>query len=164
MVIVLPDSVRNYMTKFLSKDWMIEKKFLELSEYNQEDHILNGKNIDFNSFQQASVLKTDATIQQAIDEFKNGAKAVVLANEKAITGVVFENKLVAALTNKKLKGTDLASKSQTKDFVDVPDSITTVQLERLLERNTSVFIVSKNADETIKGIVVASPRDLLNLF
>lgn len=33
-VVLLPDSIRNYMTKFLSKDWMIENKFLELSEYD----------------------------------------------------------------------------------------------------------------------------------
>lgn len=34
IVVILPDNVRNYMTKFLSKDWMIENKFLPLSEYS----------------------------------------------------------------------------------------------------------------------------------
>lgn len=28
-VVILPDSVRNYMSKFLSKDWMIEHGFME---------------------------------------------------------------------------------------------------------------------------------------
>jgi len=28
VVVILPDGVRNYMTKFLSKDWMIENKFI----------------------------------------------------------------------------------------------------------------------------------------
>ena len=31
-VVILPDSVRNYMTKFLSNDWMIAEGF-----YNAED-------------------------------------------------------------------------------------------------------------------------------
>ena len=32
VVVILPDSVRNYMTKYLSDDWMIEKGFLNPSE------------------------------------------------------------------------------------------------------------------------------------
>jgi cystathionine beta-synthase len=34
VVVIFPDNVRNYMTKFLSKDWMIENKFLPLTEYS----------------------------------------------------------------------------------------------------------------------------------
>jgi cystathionine beta-synthase len=32
MVVLLPDSVRNYMTKFLSDDWMVSNDFLDPSE------------------------------------------------------------------------------------------------------------------------------------
>lgn len=32
VVVVLPDSVRNYMTKYLSDTWMIEKNFLKPPE------------------------------------------------------------------------------------------------------------------------------------
>ena len=32
VVVILPDSVRNYMTKYLSDDWMIENGFLSPSE------------------------------------------------------------------------------------------------------------------------------------
>ena len=32
VVVILPDSVRNYMTKYLSDEWMIEKGFLSPSE------------------------------------------------------------------------------------------------------------------------------------
>jgi hypothetical protein len=38
----MPDGVRNYMTKFLNKDWMIENKFLPLDEYNDPKHPLHG--------------------------------------------------------------------------------------------------------------------------
>ena len=44
VVVVLPDNVRNYMTKFLSKDWMIEKDFIPRTEYDNpersEEHTL----------------------------------------------------------------------------------------------------------------------------
>lgn len=29
VVVILPDNVRNYLTKFLSDDWMKERKFIE---------------------------------------------------------------------------------------------------------------------------------------
>ena len=32
VVVVLPDSVRNYMTKYLSDNWMIEKDFIKPAE------------------------------------------------------------------------------------------------------------------------------------
>lgn len=32
VVVVLPDSVRNYMTKHLSDNWMIEKDFMKAPE------------------------------------------------------------------------------------------------------------------------------------
>lgn len=46
VVVLFPDNVRNYMTKFLSKDWMIENKFLPLSEYDNKDHPLTEKKLD----------------------------------------------------------------------------------------------------------------------
>ena len=37
LVVILVDGLRNYMTKHLSKDWMIENKFLSVNEYNDEN-------------------------------------------------------------------------------------------------------------------------------
>ncbi len=41
MVVVLADNVRNYLTKHLSKPWMIENGFIPYEELNEEDHPLN---------------------------------------------------------------------------------------------------------------------------
>jgi cystathionine beta-synthase len=34
-VIILPDGVRNYMTKFLSDEWMISHKFMESTSHEK---------------------------------------------------------------------------------------------------------------------------------
>jgi cystathionine beta-synthase len=34
VVIILPDSIRNYMTKFLNDDWMLENEFISQEEYD----------------------------------------------------------------------------------------------------------------------------------
>ncbi len=41
MVVVFVDGVRNYMTKLLSKDWMIENKFISVHEYDKQDSPYN---------------------------------------------------------------------------------------------------------------------------
>jgi len=46
LVVILVDGLRNYMTKHLSKDWMIENKFLPLSEYNDENCKFKGKKLN----------------------------------------------------------------------------------------------------------------------
>ena len=33
---ILPDSIRNYMTKFLSSDWMVTNGFMDWSYYKDE--------------------------------------------------------------------------------------------------------------------------------
>jgi len=42
VVVVLADHLRNYITKFVTKEWMIEKGFYELSELADESHRLKG--------------------------------------------------------------------------------------------------------------------------
>ena len=34
VAIIFPDSIRNYMTKYLSNDWMIENNFMEVLHNN----------------------------------------------------------------------------------------------------------------------------------
>lgn len=42
IVVVMSDSVRNYITKFLSKEWCIENKMLPYDELKEKDHPFNG--------------------------------------------------------------------------------------------------------------------------
>ena len=42
VVVVFSDGIRNYLTKFLSKEWCIENKFLPEDELKQADHPFSG--------------------------------------------------------------------------------------------------------------------------
>ena len=42
VVCVLADGVRNYITKFLSKEWCVENKLLPYDELKETDHPFNG--------------------------------------------------------------------------------------------------------------------------
>jgi len=43
VVLVFSDSIRNYITKFLSKEWCVENQILPYSELKEEGNPYNGR-------------------------------------------------------------------------------------------------------------------------
>ncbi len=76
VVCLFVDSVRNYITKFINDDWMLENGFLENEEYDKkyfeeykyygEDKIV--KDIDITKVKPVSI---NASIKETLEEFKN---------------------------------------------------------------------------------------------
>lgn len=46
IVVVLADNIRNYLTKHLSKEWMIEVGFIPYEELNDPSHPLTNRPLD----------------------------------------------------------------------------------------------------------------------
>lgn len=119
MVVIMPDGVRNYLTKLLSKDWMIVNKFLPLSEYDDPKHKLHGLGFEKLNLSPVKYYDEKLTVGEALAEFKKGSHGVAIVNKNKIDRVVFEQKLLEAIANKKLTVGDLALKAGTKEFPSV---------------------------------------------
>ena len=119
MVVVLPDGVRNYLTKLLSKDWMIVNKFLPLSEYDDPNHKLHGLGFEKLNLTPVTYYDENVTVGQAIADIKKGSLGVPIVKNKKIERVVFEQKLLESINSKNLKAEDLAFKGSTKEFASV---------------------------------------------
>lgn len=76
---------------------------------------------------------------------------------------MLQNKFLQLVVNKGLKGNDDAKKFMIKDFVIVPHTLDLAQLERLLERNSVVFI-EKRANGNLEHVYAASPKDMIRLI
>lgn len=123
IVVIFPDSVRNYMTKFLSSEWMVENKFLPLEELNTENHKLSKFGVDVLNLKKVEHKNCQLTLAEAIAllQQENNYHGVPILNETQtkIQGVVFEDKLMQAFFNKNLDKGCLATRAMTKDFVAV---------------------------------------------
>ncbi|CAD8153187.1 unnamed protein product [Paramecium pentaurelia] len=158
IVIILPDNIRNYITKHLSKTWMIENKFIPYDELKETGHPLAGRPItDLNLHDIQSLDVTTATIGQCLEILKT-QPAVPLQENGKLLSVVFEKKILAGIVNKKLNHADLAKKVHSKEFVLVPNTLDLNQLERIVERHDVVFV--EDGDK----LKYVTPRDLLGLF
>jgi len=161
-VVILPDSVRNYMTKFLNKDWMIENKFMSTDEYLDSNHPLSGvswKTLGVEAVKHFEDSKL--TVGEALEIFGKGARIIPLTEHGRVKGVVWPHKLMGAIVNKKLTKSDLASKAMVKDFALVGQDIDLCQAERFVERNPVLLIETRKGEKEIETLYAVTPSDVL---
>ena len=121
IVVIFPDSIRNYMTKFLSTEWMVENKFLALDALDTKEHKLSKFSIDVLGLKKIECQDLSLTVGKAMEIFQQdehylGIPILDETNTK-VKGVVFEEKLMQAFFNKNLDKMSPAFKAMTKDFV-----------------------------------------------
>ena len=164
VVCVFSDSIRNYITKFLSTEWCIENKFLPYDLLKEEGHIFNGITIDQLNLPDVEAFE-DSTIKQAKEIFEKGAKIIPLKRSNGdLYGAIFPQKFVAAINLKKLKLEDSAIKTKFNDFVVVPNTLDVAQLEKLLERNDAVLVETRNENNERTRLQVATIYDTLKFI
>jgi len=66
MVVVLPDNLRNYMTKHINKEWCIEKGILPLTDLKEPSHPLGGISIDKLNLTPVKTWTGEETIEEAL--------------------------------------------------------------------------------------------------
>jgi cystathionine beta-synthase len=74
VVVIFVDSVRNYMTKFLNDDWMLENGFTEQEEYDKkyfnEDIYGKGHSIKELALEKVNTVNSEDNVRYVLEEFK----------------------------------------------------------------------------------------------
>lgn len=171
-VVILPDSVRNYMSKFLSDKWMVEKGFL-----NEEDLMVkkpwwwNLKLQALNLSAPLTVLPT-VTCQRTIKILneKGFDQAPVVDEEGLILGMVTLGNMLACILAGKIKVSDPLSKVLYKQFKQIRLNDNLGKLSRILETDHFALVVHEQIQymtdgspclkQMVFGVVTAV--DLLN--
>ena len=115
VVLVFADSIRNYLTKFVSKEWMVEKGLMPYEELTQPDHPLNHQNLEDLHLPTVEAHE-DLTVKQAQELFNQGHKLIPLRVGEKVGAVITPKRFLMAVAAKKLKGDDSARKTLTNDF------------------------------------------------
>ncbi|XP_022104066.1 cystathionine beta-synthase-like isoform X1 [Acanthaster planci] len=173
-VVILPDSVRNYMTKFLSDDWMVEKGFMDVEHEGHNPEKEWWWNL------KVAVLKIDApltvlptvTCQEGINIMKREGfdQLPVVGESGEVLGVVTLGSLMSHMIAGRVKPTTLVEGILYKQFKKVTLDSTLGQLSRILDHDHFVLVThnqklySGEEGFTSKEVIVGiSTRiDLLN--
>ncbi|KAG5833532.1 hypothetical protein ANANG_G00276900 [Anguilla anguilla] len=171
-VVILPDSIRNYMSKFLSDNWMFQKGFLR-----EEDIMVskpwwwNQKVQGLNLSAPLTVLPT-VTCQKTIRILKENAfdQAPVVDESGLILGMVTLGNMLSTVLAGKVKPSDPVSKVLYKQFKQVRLTDNLGKLSRILETDHFALVVHEQIQyltdgapclrQMVFGVVTA--MDLLN--
>jgi len=152
-VVILPDSIRNYMTKHLSDEWMIEQGFGNLINLDQSDMIPDAQASGWwNSSVGDLPLPTPCTVTpdmscEAVVKLlrEEGFDQLPIVDEKGeIHGVVTESNMLfklARVAGKDLKTMPVAQVA-FKKFKEVGLSTKLWELSRILDRQPFVLVTA----------------------
>ena len=167
-VVLLADSVRNYMSKFLNDDWMRKNEFSEPSAVNGQQHPVTPPStedkpmFDFKQFK----IK-DLTLPQAIsiDENAPCAQAVQIMEEKSFDQlpVTSGSKLIGLVTLGNILSKVAHGRAQLDDGVgkimfrfDKTQRFTEITMDTLLKDLSKFFDTNSSGvvTETVNGVQI----------
>lgn len=150
VVVILPDNIRNYMTKHLNADWMYERGYM--TEKDCADSYLcdlienkdwgQDKTVADLPLHKAQFLKITDTCQHAMDLIKSsGFDQFPVKDENNVTiGVLTDKHLLTRLSKSQVTLTDSIKRVIVKDMRQVSKTVKLNELARVLSRNSFVLV------------------------
>jgi len=179
VVCIFPDSTRNYMTKFLSNDWMWKNGFVDeergigVDEASREDWWTSHSVAELSVKEPVTVLPT-VTCREAVELLStHGFDNVPVVTEGGeIMGVVNEGNVAAKLASGRVAATDPVSEVVYKGFSKVKGSTSLGDLSRIFDKEpfalvtTSQKSIGPGGEATEKHIIfgIVSRIDLLRFI
>jgi len=153
VVVVLPDSIRNYMTKFINDQWMVENGFIVPTDEEFETHGKLVRDMELNTCQSVSPFMTCADALEVMRS--NHYDQLPVVDGGSILGVVTIGNISAKLASRRVKKTDPVNSFMYKSTrivtMDTPLSL----LVNIFESNHFVLV------NTGQYIAVVTPVDLI---
>ena len=119
-VVILPDSVRNYMTKMLSDNWMVGNGFYPIERLQEEDHSLaNNTMKDLSNLKPVAYYDKRLTVSDCFDLFKKGLPAIPIRENGEVIGIITKESLVKNVATKGLHLHSSCSHCIKRDYLKV---------------------------------------------
>jgi len=171
VVVLLPDSVRNYMTKFLNDDWMVNFGFTDpttIARKKEEVEQWGGATVKDLNLPEAITVEGKTTLQATLDIMKKGGfdHIPIVDQHKKMVGLVTTSSLLSSIAKGKAKVSDPVMKamysSNTKQsFQEITPDTKLSDLQRFFEKNSAAFVTEKEGDVAVVKSVVTKV-DLLH--
>ncbi|XP_052866389.1 cystathionine beta-synthase-like protein [Anopheles cruzii] len=147
-VVILPDNIRNYLTKFVSDNWMEARAFKQ--SINVHNHTWWNEKISSINISTPITVNDNTCIEDAIALLKQHKmnQVAVLDRVGAINGVIYLPNLMSKLLNCLAKPTDSIRRAIFKQFVKVDHQETIGRTSRILEKDAFVVVTRKERSET----------------
>jgi cystathionine beta-synthase len=148
-VVLLPDSIRNYMTKHLNDNWMWRMGFVDaehhvgVSESSADTHWWCSKTVADLRFNAPVTVSPDITVGEAVDILQSLGydQLPVVGEDNAILGVVTEGNMTTRLMSGRVKPGDSVTKALFPQFRRVTTATPLFDLARIFDRDHFAVVV-----------------------
>lgn len=163
-VVILPDGIRNYMTKFVSDNWMEARDFKEVvNEHNHWWWNIPASDLKLNA---PITVKSNTKFSEAIEVMKkNNLNQITILDEddNSILGTVGQETLINQIVSMNRQQDELALKAINKRVIRIPSSGILGKLARILEVDPCVLIIdNEDGKDVLKG--VATKLDIMTVI
>eukprot|EP01083_Nonionella_stella_P057342 150565_1 len=144
VVMLLPDSIRNYMTKFLSDDWMIDNNFMERVDDESIDGWWCNDTVASLNVSPPITMSSNLTCKTAVDIMKKkGIDQIPIMCNDEIFGVVSVGNLSSKLLKGRVSPKDKVTKATFKKFKAVSLSTKLTTLSQIFNVHHFVLVVTQ---------------------
>ncbi|XP_062538977.1 cystathionine beta-synthase-like isoform X2 [Armigeres subalbatus] len=166
VVVILPDNIRNHLTKFVSDNWMEARNFsdsVNIHNHKWWDHQVSTIIMDT-----PITIKVDLSIQEAVRIMKkhNLDQLPVLNHDGSIRGAVYLTHLLGKMLNGMVTVSDPVLSALYKQYVKIGKSCSIGRAARILEKDPFVLVTDLGLDNyhvvlTEKVIGMLTQKDIL---
>ncbi|CAG7824032.1 unnamed protein product [Allacma fusca] len=158
VVIIIPDSIRNYMTKFLSDQWMLERDFFPTTELQKQYSTWWDLPISIldNSKKLSVTVSPDNTVGEALALMSQNSISQVpcVDTDGILSGVITQEHLSKKLLSRELSKSALVSKATTSQFRRILPDANLGKLSCILGGHQFAVVVKPRVDNPKKEIPV----------
>lgn len=142
-VVILPDSVRNYMTKFLDDGWMIENGYMSSSDTADQNEWWSLDTVAELEPSTPCTITPDVTVREAVEILESKAfdQLPVVAENGSILGVVTAGNMNSMLLRHQVNSDDKVEKALYKNFKRVTNATKLCDLSHIFNNDHFALVV-----------------------
>ena len=115
-VVLLADSIKNYMTKFIDDFWMIRHRFMSMESLSDPTHPLSGVSWEKLELKESQVVDTEVTLADVAKIMSQGVRYLPVVDQKKIVGLISHHSLMKQMINNKKTGDQPACPAVVRDI------------------------------------------------
>lgn len=163
-VVILPDGIRNYMTKFVSDNWMEARDFKE--SVNEHQHWWWDHKVSELSLPLPKIINSSMLCQDVLKIMKeNNLDVIPVVDNGAILGGVTLSNLLSQFVSLNLKQTDPVRKAIYKKTIKITPETHLGKVGRILEVEKFVLVIATekiSGDSVVTGVI--NHKDFINFI
>jgi len=164
LVVILADSVRNYMTKFLNDSWMIENGFMTEDPSAIKEEWWSSRTVTELKLETPFTVTSSVTCSQCVEILsKQGYDQLPCVSEdNEILGMVTLGNLASQITSGRVKGEDSITKCLYTQFKKISVSTKLGTLSKIFDRDHFALVVT--TQKCITGVDASNVTEKSLIF